>query len=178
VRGEQEARHSSGPSPRCGSASGTAHRGSRPTSEGRNKFLCAGVSPATPLICSFIDQNQQRHRFSPICRALAVHGIRIAPRTYGAQRSAAPSKTGAVAHHNHGDPGRHLRTRTEGKRSPDRCTASGGAGRASRDLQLRVGLNRGALLLTKSVRVLWVTPPLVRSLDSRSGWSRWRRRAG
>ena len=50
------------------------------------------MRPATPLICAFIDENQQRYRFSPICRALAVHGIRIAPRTYWAQRSAAPSK--------------------------------------------------------------------------------------
>ena len=28
----------------------------------------------------------------PICRALAVHGVQIAPRTYWAHRSAAPSK--------------------------------------------------------------------------------------
>ena len=28
----------------------------------------------------------------PICRALAVHGVPIAPRTYWAHRSSAPSK--------------------------------------------------------------------------------------
>jgi transposase InsO family protein len=50
------------------------------------------VRPATPLICAFIDEHQQRYGVAPICRALAVHGIQIAPRTYWAHRSAAPSK--------------------------------------------------------------------------------------
>jgi putative transposase len=50
------------------------------------------VRPATPLICQFIDDHQQRYGVAPICRALAVHGIQIAPRTYWAHRSAAPSK--------------------------------------------------------------------------------------
>jgi transposase InsO family protein len=37
---------------------------------------------------------RERDRFGvvPICRALAVHGVQIAPRTYWAHRSAAPSK--------------------------------------------------------------------------------------
>jgi putative transposase len=50
------------------------------------------VRPATPLICAFIDDHQQRYGVAPICRALAVHGIQIAPRTYWVHRAAAPSK--------------------------------------------------------------------------------------
>jgi putative transposase len=50
------------------------------------------VRPATPLICAFIDEHQQQYGVAPICRALAVHGVQIAPRTYWAHRSAAPSK--------------------------------------------------------------------------------------
>jgi putative transposase len=50
------------------------------------------VRPATPLICQFIDKHKQAYGVVPICRALAVHGVQIAPRTYWAHRSAAPSK--------------------------------------------------------------------------------------
>jgi transposase InsO family protein len=50
------------------------------------------VRPATPLICAFIDEHADRFGVVPICRALAVHGVQIAPRTYWAHRSAAPSK--------------------------------------------------------------------------------------
>jgi transposase len=60
--------------------------------KGRNNFLRAGVRPATPLICAFIDEHKDRFGVVPICRALAVHGVQIAPRTYWAHRSAAPSK--------------------------------------------------------------------------------------
>jgi putative transposase len=60
--------------------------------QGRNKFLRAGVRPATPLICAFIDEHADRFGVVPICRALAVQGVQIAPRTYWAHRSAAPSK--------------------------------------------------------------------------------------
>jgi len=60
--------------------------------EGRNKFLRAGVRPATPLICAFIDEHKNAYGVVPICRALAVRGVQIAPRTYWAHRSAAPSK--------------------------------------------------------------------------------------
>ena len=60
--------------------------------KGRNKFLRAGVRPATPLICAFIDAHREQFGVVPICRALAVHGVQIAPRTYWAHRSAAPSK--------------------------------------------------------------------------------------
>jgi hypothetical protein len=60
--------------------------------QGRNKFLRAGVRPATPLICQSINEHQQRHGVASICRALAVHSIQIAPRTYWAHRSAAPSR--------------------------------------------------------------------------------------
>jgi putative transposase len=50
------------------------------------------VRPATPLICAFVDEHADRFGVVPICRALAVHGVQIAPRTYWAHRSAAPSK--------------------------------------------------------------------------------------
>jgi putative transposase len=50
------------------------------------------VRPATPLICEFIDEHRDRFGVAPICRALGVHGLQIAPRTYWAHRSAAPSK--------------------------------------------------------------------------------------
>src|SRR4029078_1536841 len=60
--------------------------------QGRNKFLRAGVRPATPLICEFIDEHREKFGVVPICRALGVHGVQIAPRTYWAHRLAAPSK--------------------------------------------------------------------------------------
>ena len=50
------------------------------------------MRPATPLICEFIDEHREQYGVVPICRALAVHGVQIAPRTYWAHRSAAPSK--------------------------------------------------------------------------------------
>ena len=50
------------------------------------------MRPATPLICQFIDGHQERFGVAPICRARGVHGVQIAPRTYWAHRSAAPSK--------------------------------------------------------------------------------------
>ena len=50
------------------------------------------MRPATPLICEFIDAHREQFGVVPICRALAVHGVQIAPRTYWAHRSAAPSK--------------------------------------------------------------------------------------
>jgi putative transposase len=58
----------------------------------RNDFLCVGVRPAAPLICEFIEEHKDRYGVAPICRALAVHGVTIAPRTYWAYRLAAPSK--------------------------------------------------------------------------------------
>ena len=60
--------------------------------QGRNKFLRAGVRPATPLICEFIDEHREEFGVVPICRTLAVHGVQIGPRTYWAHRMAAPSK--------------------------------------------------------------------------------------
>jgi len=60
--------------------------------QGRNNFLRAGVRPATPLICSFIDEHKDRFGVVPICRALAIQGAAIAPRAYWAHRAAAPSK--------------------------------------------------------------------------------------
>src|ERR1700744_784118 len=69
---------------------GTRSNGRNP--QGRNRFLRAGVRPATPLICEFIDENKQAYRVVPICRALTVHGVQIAPRTYWAHRATAPSK--------------------------------------------------------------------------------------
>ena len=53
---------------------------------------CAGVRPATPLICQFIDEHKGTYGVVPICRALAVRGVQIAPRTYWAHCSSAPSK--------------------------------------------------------------------------------------
>ena len=50
------------------------------------------MRPATPLICQFIDEHKGMFGVVPICRALAVRGVQIAPRTYWAHRSAAPSK--------------------------------------------------------------------------------------
>ena len=60
--------------------------------QGRNKFLRAGARPATPLICQFIDEHKGTYGVAPICRALAVRGVQIAPRTYWAHCSSAPSK--------------------------------------------------------------------------------------
>ena len=50
------------------------------------------MRPATPLICVFIDEHKDTYGVASICRALAVHGVQIAPRTYWAHRAAAPSK--------------------------------------------------------------------------------------
>lgn len=50
------------------------------------------MRPATPLICAFIDQHKDTYGVAPICRALGLHGVQIAPRTYWSHRSAAPSK--------------------------------------------------------------------------------------
>jgi hypothetical protein len=50
------------------------------------------VRPATPLICQFIDEHRATYGVVPICRALAVRGVQIAPRTYWAHCSSAPSK--------------------------------------------------------------------------------------
>jgi transposase InsO family protein len=44
------------------------------------------------LICAFIDAHREEFGVVPICRALTVHGVQIAPRTYWAYRSSAPSK--------------------------------------------------------------------------------------
>lgn len=50
------------------------------------------MRPATPLICAFGDKHKHTYGVTPICRALAVHGVQIASRTYFADRAAAPSK--------------------------------------------------------------------------------------
>jgi hypothetical protein len=60
--------------------------------EGGHGFFRAGVRPATELICHFIDQGKDDFGVVPVCRALSVHGIQIAPRTYWAYLSHAPSK--------------------------------------------------------------------------------------
>jgi putative transposase len=39
-----------------------------------------------------VDEHRDRFGVAPICRVLGVHGVQIAPRTYWAHRSAAPSK--------------------------------------------------------------------------------------
>jgi hypothetical protein len=50
------------------------------------------VRPATALICRFIGEEKERFGVAPICRALSVHDIQIAPRTYWARHAAAPGK--------------------------------------------------------------------------------------
>jgi putative transposase len=40
----------------------------------------------------FINEHREEFGVVPICRALGVHGVQIAPRTYWAHRSSAPSK--------------------------------------------------------------------------------------
>jgi putative transposase len=50
------------------------------------------VRPATELICNFIGEKKGGFGVVPVCRALSVHGIQIAPRTYWAYLSHAPSK--------------------------------------------------------------------------------------
>jgi len=50
------------------------------------------VRPAVPLICQFIDDQKERFGVVPVCRALTVHGIVIAPRTYWARAASGPSK--------------------------------------------------------------------------------------
>ena len=45
------------------------------------------MRPATSLICQFIDKHKQAYGVVPICRALAVQVVQIAPRTYWAHRS-------------------------------------------------------------------------------------------
>ena len=50
------------------------------------------MRPATALICRFIDEGKEEFGVAPICRALVVHGMEIAPRTYWAHRSAMPGK--------------------------------------------------------------------------------------
>ncbi|EUA82189.1 integrase core domain protein [Mycobacteroides abscessus subsp. bolletii 103] len=44
------------------------------------------------MICEFIDEHKNRFGVVPICRALGIQGVAIAPRTYWAHRSSAPSK--------------------------------------------------------------------------------------
>jgi putative transposase len=50
------------------------------------------VRPATALICQFIDEQKERFGVVPVCRALTVHGIQIAPRTYWARLALGPGK--------------------------------------------------------------------------------------
>jgi putative transposase len=44
------------------------------------------------VICGFITEHKARFGVAPICRALTAHGCKIAPRTYYAHLSRAPSK--------------------------------------------------------------------------------------
>ena len=92
--------------------------------EGRNEFLRAGVRPATALICAFIDTHREEFGVVPISHALGVHGVQIAPRTYWGHRECGAVETGAVGHHDHRNPGRHLRTRRKGNAHRNACTAA------------------------------------------------------
>jgi transposase InsO family protein len=44
------------------------------------------------MICDFIGEQKKRSGVVPVCRALSLHGIQIAPRTYWAYVSRAPSQ--------------------------------------------------------------------------------------
>ena len=63
---------------------------------GGNVFLHTGERPAPPpltrSVCAFIAENKDRFGVTPICRVLTEHGIQIAPRTFYAWASRAPSK--------------------------------------------------------------------------------------
>ena len=50
------------------------------------------MRPAVPLICGFITEHRQEFGVAPICRALTVLGVPIAPRTYFAHVTRSPSK--------------------------------------------------------------------------------------
>ena len=55
-------------------------------------FLRAGVRPATDTVCRFIAQQRDRFGVVPICRALRVHDVQIAPRTFYAWAARSPSR--------------------------------------------------------------------------------------
>ena len=44
------------------------------------------------MICAFIDAHRDKFGVAPVCRTLSEHGVPIAPRTYWARVSAAPSR--------------------------------------------------------------------------------------
>ena len=50
------------------------------------------MRPATPRICSFIDEHREKFGGRTDLPRRAVHGVQIAPLTYWAHRSSAPSK--------------------------------------------------------------------------------------
>ncbi|MEU6559459.1 IS3 family transposase [Nocardia nova] len=56
-----------------------------------SSFFRAGTRPATPLIVGFIDEYRQVYGVESICRALSVHGVQIAPRTYRKARRRPPA---------------------------------------------------------------------------------------
>ena len=76
------------------------------------------MRPATPLICEFIDEHREEFGVVPICRALAVHGVQIAPRTYWARRASAPSKRALWDTTITRNP-RHYEPDADGKRPPE-----------------------------------------------------------
>ncbi|MCF6390890.1 IS3 family transposase [Mycobacterium sp. MBM] len=59
-------------------------------------FLRAGERPAQPpltaTVCAFIASHRDRFGVAPICRVLTEHGVSIAPRTFYAWATRAPSK--------------------------------------------------------------------------------------
>ncbi|WP_264891119.1 IS3 family transposase, partial [Mycobacterium kiyosense] len=59
-------------------------------------FLRAGERPAQPpltaSVCQLIAENRDRFGVAPICRVLTEHGVPIAPRTFHAWATRAPSK--------------------------------------------------------------------------------------
>ncbi|ETZ99183.1 hypothetical protein I546_6715 [Mycobacterium kansasii 732] len=69
------------------------------------------MRPATPLICEFIDDHKDRFGVVPICRALDTQGAADRPAHLLGTPGSSTVETGTVGHHDHRDPGRHLRTR-------------------------------------------------------------------
>jgi hypothetical protein len=62
-----------------------------------------------PVICEFIASRGQEYGVAPICRALGVLGVQIAPRTYRAHLARPGVEAGAVGRRDHRGAGRPLR---------------------------------------------------------------------
>jgi len=77
------------------------------------------VRPATPLICSFIDEHRDRFGVAPICRALTVAWCADRPAHLLRAPVERAVEAGAVGHHDHRDPRRVYEPDEHGKRPPE-----------------------------------------------------------